>query len=157
MAARQRKTARNTLPAMSHDVNSANNNLFPCQGFPHTCVITKIWNNIIKFEILVFAYPFDVISLSDSQLFLLGKTWSRLLHLIFFFSNCWSHLELVWIHKYLLFYINSQVLGIFKGHMLHIIVIYESSHNGLDMNPQELGIRHIQRAHASYHHHTWVI
>ena len=113
----------------SRHVNSANNDLFSWQGFPHTCVITKIGNNIIKFEILVFAYPFDAISLSDSQLFLLGKTWSRLLHLILFFSKCWSHLELVWIHKYLLFYINSQVLG----------------------------IRYFQRPYASYHRHIWVI
>ena len=35
--------------------------------------------------------------------------------------------------------------------MLHIIVIYELSQNGLDLNPQELGIRYFQRSHALYH------
>ena len=35
-----------------------------------------------------------------------------------------SHPEIILIHKY-------QVLGIFKGHMLYIIIIHESSQNGL--------------------------
>ena len=65
-----------------------------------------------------------------------------------------SHLKMVltWIHKY-------QVLGIFKGHMLYIIVIYASSQNGLVfyINQKVLGIRYFQRSCASYYHHIWVI
>ena len=54
------------------------------------------------------------------------------------------------IHRY-------QVLGIFKGHMLTIIIIYNSSQNGLDLNQQLLGIGYFQRSHALYHCHICVI
>ena len=61
-----------------------------------------------------------------------------------------SHPEIILIHKY-------KVLGIFKGHMFHIIIIYESSQNGLDLNPQVSGIRYFQRSHALYHRHICVV